>query len=163
MTRGCAPVVAPICPLGRNAVKACRTQYNRRMQTAGYPVQFEPVRAEIAWGPLFWTAVGLGAALVIANALDGETQVRRCSICDRLNHDARNCPFDGRRERLYVVKTGRCECCGRRVGMTEGHHYGGRGDGSKGKELCGPCHLHCGHGGNFRNLGINPRYCRLYS
>src|SRR5580658_2295932 len=91
----------------------------------GNAAQSEPVRAQIAWRPLFGTAVGLGAALVIANALDGATRSRRCSTCDRPNHDARGCPSDERRERLYIVKTGRCQYCGRRVRMAEGHHYRG--------------------------------------
>jgi hypothetical protein len=41
------------------------------------------------------------------------------------------------------------------------HHWGGRADDSKSKEMCIECHVHCGHNGHTRNFAINPRYCRL--
>jgi hypothetical protein len=37
----------------------------------------------------------------------------------------------------------------------------GRGDSWKGKEMCAPCHFHCGHNGDWYNFPVNPRYCRL--
>lgn len=39
-------------------------------------------------------------------------------------------------------------------------HYAGRGDDSKGMEICLPCHLHCGHEGHFQNFAIRPKFCR---
>ncbi len=130
--------------------------YNPNMQSPmhQYRQQFQPS----PWAPLFWTVLAGVALYALA---DDRKPKRRCSVCDRKNHDARNCPFIGKRQTLRIKKTGVCRCCGRRPRKTVGHHYGGRGDGSKGKEMCIPCHQHCGHDGNHRKFAINPRVCRL--
>ena len=88
-----------------------------------------------------------------------EKPVARCSKCGRA-HATRRCPMTGERTRLRIEKTGFCSCCGGRFSYTEGHHYAGRGV-EKGREMCGPCHFHCGHDRAWNNYPINPRYCRL--
>jgi|ERR1035437_7571762 hypothetical protein len=92
---------------------------------------------------------------------DGNT-VRRCLGCGKTGHTARNCPVIGPRTRLTIEKIGVCECCGGGFSYTEAHHYAGRGV-DRGKEMCVPCHFHCGHDGYWDNSPINPRYCRLAS
>lgn len=108
-------------------------------------------------------AVVFGCAVVYAGwemLFGTEKRVMHCSECGRANHTARDCPFTGQRTRLAFEKMGMCGCCGGRFRYTELHHYAGRGE-ERGKEMCGPCHFHCGHGGDWYNFPINPRYCRL--
>lgn len=38
--------------------------------------------------------------------------------------------------------------------------YAGRGV-ERGREMCGPCHFHCGHDSEWYNFPVNNRYCRL--
>lgn len=125
---------------------------------SGMPV----VQQGIAWEPLLWTAGAVALALLVAKAFESPGPVRRCGICDRAGHDARTCSQDpAKRVRLQMVKTGRCSCCKSRFRRTEAHHYAGPAEGNKGREMCGTCHLVCGHGGDYRNMAVNPRYCRL--
>ncbi len=113
-----------------------------------------------ALGKLVIAGVALGGVYVGCELLFGtDERIMHCSHCGIANHTARNCPLTGRRTRLRIEKTGSCGCCGGRFRSTELHHYAGRGE-ERGKEMCGPCHLHCGHSGNWRNFPINPRYCR---
>lgn len=115
----------------------------------------------INWGKVI---VGLGLASLVGyvayKALEPETPSRHCSVCDSSNHDRRNCPHDGRRIPFSgtIPRSGLCECCGRYRGKQR-HHTRGRSDDSDFLDLCGPCHLHCGHRGNFQNLPVKPRYC----
>jgi hypothetical protein len=110
----------------------------------------------------------VGAALValggfvLYRLLEPETKRRRCSECGRESHNVARCPHVGGRRHFPpdFEKTGWCECCGRQFPKTQLHHYGGRADNSKAKEMCRPCHLHCGHAGNWGYFAINPRYCR---
>lgn len=120
-----------------------------------------PLQQDINWEPLFWTAVGLGALALLASAFEPAPQ-RRCGTCGKVGHDTRTCRQNAsKRLRLQMAKTGWCSCCNRRVRHTEAHHYAGPADGTKGREMCGDCHLHCGHGGDWQNMAVNPRYCRL--
>lgn len=91
-----------------------------------------------------------------------EPRQRRCSACGSRSHNAARCPHLGERQHFssQFEKTGSCECCGYSFRKTQLHHYGGRGDNSKAKEMCRSCHLYCGHGGHWVNFAINPRYCR---
>jgi hypothetical protein len=110
----------------------------------------------------FMAVVAVGAAAVCIGRemlFGGEESVRHCSECGRTNHDARNCPLTGPRTRLTIEKTGICSCCYGRFRYTEGHHYAGRAA-EKGREMCVPCHFHCGHLGDWANAPINPLYCR---
>ena len=112
---------------------------------------------------LFW---GVAAALAIyglPQTFSTEPSKRRCSKCLRTSHTVRNCPFVGNRRpiRAWVKKTGWCQCCGRRSRKTQLHHYGGRANPDKYKEMCRPCHLHCGHDGDYHNFAINPHQCWL--
>lgn len=136
-----------------------------QMAVAPQQIQFQqPTLAEIIVDLLGKLVVvgAVGAAVCIGcEMLFGkEKSVRHCSECGRTDHYARNCPLTGPRTRLTIEKTGICSCCGGRFRYTEGHHYAGRAE-EKGREMCGPCHFHCGHGGDWFNAPINPRYCRL--
>jgi hypothetical protein len=120
-----------------------------------------PVQQNFAWEPLLWTAGAVGLAVLVAKAFDSPAS-RRCGTCGKTGHDTRNCYQNpAKRVRLRIKKTGRCSCCNRRTRRTEAHHYAGPADGAKGREMCGDCHLDCGHGGDWQNMAINPRYCRL--
>ena len=144
------------------------------------PQQFDPTQwfSAVAQVPQIWpqpslaeiivdilgrlVVVGAMAAVVYAGCelLFGEEKsVARCSKCGRA-HTTRSCPMTGERTRLRIEKTGFCSCCRGRFSYTEGHHYAGRGV-EKGREMCGPCHFHCGHDRAWNNYPINPRYCRL--
>lgn len=111
----------------------------------------------------------VGAALVafcgyaLCKLCEPEPQRRRCSACGSNSHNVARCPHVGERQHFSwdFEKTGWCECCGFQFPKTQLHHYGGRGDNSKAKEMCTHCHLHCGHSGHWGNFAINPRYCRL--
>ena len=125
------------------------------------PAQFGPVQQEFSWTPLLLTAGAVGLAVLVARALESPAP-RRCGTCGKAGHDTRSCSQNpAKRVRLRIKKTGRCSCCKRRFRRTEAHHYAGPADGNKGREMCGTCHLVCGHGGDWQNMGINPRYCRL--
>jgi hypothetical protein len=119
-----------------------------------------PVQPGIDWGALFLMA---GTGLAVAYAAGAfDSPRRRCGTCGRSGHDTRTCSQNpAKRVRLRLKKTGTCSCCKGRFRRTEAHHYAGPGNGSKGREMCGTCHIVCGHGGNYRNMGTNPRYCRL--
>jgi hypothetical protein len=117
---------------------------------------------EFSWKPLLLTAGAFSLAVLVAKAFENPAPVRRCGTCGKNGHDTRNCLQNpAKRVRLRMKKTGRCTCCNRRSRNTEAHHYAGPADGNKGREMCGSCHLHCGHCGDYRNMAINPRYCRL--
>ena len=68
----------------------------------------------------------------------------------------------------FVCVANKCvpkpECTGD-TGCGEGKNvneiYAGPANGNKGREMCGTCHLICGHGGHWQNMAVNPRYCRL--
>jgi hypothetical protein len=125
------------------------------------PAQF-PVLPGINWEALLSIAGVIAAGLLVAKAFASPTSAHRCSICDRVGHDARTCSQDpAKRARLRIVKTRWCSCCKRRYRRTEAHHYAGPANGNKGREMCGTCHLVCGHAGDYRNMAVNPRYCRL--
>jgi len=124
------------------------------------PVRVEPL---ISGSTLFWCAAGALGIYLAYQAFKPEPVQRRCSECGRTSHTAMSCPYTGPRRAISssVPKTGWCECCNRRFRRTQHHHYGGRADPYKSKEMCLSCHLHCGHDGDFFNFAINPRYCRL--
>jgi hypothetical protein len=104
-----------------------------------------------------------GAGYLLYKALETPKAKRRCSECGRTSHIASNCPYVGERRPFssVVVKTGWCECCGYRFSKTQLHHWGGRADDSRPMEMCGGCHIHCGHNGHTQSFAIKPRYCRL--
>jgi hypothetical protein len=112
------------------------------------------------WKPFLWTMAGLAGLILLSEAFRGPCE-RRCGICGKTVHDARRCPQNAaKRTRLRIVKTGQCSCCGGRFRRTAAHHYAGPADGTRGREMCLRCHLLCGHGGDFQNMAVNPRYCR---
>lgn len=122
------------------------------------PIALQP---SIPWQPLLLTACAIGLITLVGKML-GTPSVRRCGICGWTGHDTRTCAQNpAKRVRLRMAKTGWCSCCKRRFRRTEAHHYAGPADGTKGREMCGTCHFICGHGGDWRNMGTNPRYCRL--
>lgn len=91
-----------------------------------------------------------------------EQRPLRCSACNSAHHTAATCPHVGERQNFpaHVVKIGICRCCGHRFRKTQIHHYAGRADNTRGKEMCHRCHVRCGHNGHFQNRAVNPRYCR---
>jgi hypothetical protein len=112
-------------------------------------------------GAVAVVGLGFAAGAAIGELLFGQQErVLHCSDCGRSGHTARNCPVTGQRVALRKEKTGNCGCCGRRFRSTQLHHYAGRGL-ERGKEMCLPCHLQCGHDGNWKLGPFNPRYCRL--
>jgi hypothetical protein len=85
-----------------------------------------------------------------------------CSICGKEGHNAANCPYDGNRVSVAGdKKQKRCECCGQYGYDIERHHTRGRSDDSDYLDVCFDCHLECCHDGDFQNLPIKPRYCRI--
>lgn len=108
--------------------------------------------------------VGLGYLLscVLSELTSSEPQ-RTCSVCGRRGHDRRTCPYDGPREQFSsaIPKIRRCHCCGQYGYSTKRHHTRGRANASDHLDVCDACHLTCGHGGDFRNLPIKPRFCRI--
>lgn len=119
-----------------------------------------PVQEGIDWGAVLLTAGAVSLVAYAAGAFD--TPTRRCGMCGRAGHDTRTCSQNpAKRARLRITKTGNCSCCKRRFPRTEAHHYAGPANGTEGREMCGTCHLVCGHGGHWQNMGSNPRYCRL--
>jgi hypothetical protein len=123
-------------------------------------VYIPPTLGEIIFGGLMLLAAGYVGYKIF---FQPQKSKRRCSQCGRPSHTAASCPFVGRRHRFSsaIEKTGWCECCSDWFPNTQLHHWGGRADDSKSKEMCIECHVHCGHNGHTRNFAINPRYCRL--
>jgi len=119
----------------------------------------QPVNTQFLMGAVL-AALG-GYALY--KLCETEPQRRRCSGCGSKSHNVARCPHVGDRQHFSseVEKTGWCKCCGHQFPKTQLHHYGGRADNGKAKEMCRPCHLHCGHSGHWGKFAINPRYCRL--
>jgi hypothetical protein len=142
----------------------------------GQPVYFDLSQfalhkqpAQIAYTPPTLGEFLVGAACVLLSGyalykvFEPEPQRRRCSACLSTSHTIARCPHVGERHHFSsdIEKTGECQCCGDCFPRTQLHHYGGRADNGKAKEMCKPCHLHCGHGGHWGNFASNPRYCRL--
>ena len=86
-----------------------------------------------------------------------------CSVCDRSDHNAATCPHDGERRQLppECRRSRRCECCGQCGYKIHRHHTRGRGDDSDYLDVCVDCHLTCCHDGDYYNLAIKPRVCRI--
>jgi hypothetical protein len=86
-----------------------------------------------------------------------------CGVCNSQTHNARTCPYNGKRKRVavHIPKSKRCECCGQYGYIIERHHTRGRSDDSDALDVCRRCHLHCCHGGNWQHLPIKPRVCRF--
>ncbi len=58
-------------------------------------------------------------------------------------------------------KSKRCQCCGQYGYAIESHHTRGRAEDSDRLDVCVDCHLRCCHDGNWHNLPIKPRVCRI--
>lgn len=156
-----------------------------RPQTALYPPPpYLSQRSGVAWiqSPLFAeqvpdqpcslterlvVGVGLvGLLCLLTSAFSELTRSqpeRACSVCDQRGHDRRTCPYDGPRQRFSsaLQKSRRCDCCGQYGYAIKRHHTRGRADTSDGLDMCDACHLRCGHEGDFGNLPIKPRFCRI--
>jgi hypothetical protein len=131
------------------------------------PYQLIPAAAIIYTPPTLPDWLILGACVFVAGfalhkLCEPDQRPRRCSGCDSASHTSATCPHIGERHHFLsdIEKIGECQCCGGRFPKTQLHHYGGRGDNSKAKEMCLLCHVQCGHEGHFHNKAINPYYCR---
>jgi hypothetical protein len=150
------PVYGPQQPFDLGRLMAARPQTPQ--------IQYQqPTLAQVlldCLGKLLVVGAGCAVVYVGCKILFGEEKrVVRCSKCGRA-HATRSCPITGARTRLRIEKTGICSCCGKRSRYTEAHHYAGRGV-ERGREMCGPCHFHCGHDSDWYNFPVNNRYCRL--
>lgn len=113
------------------------------------------VLAGIGKGIAVGVLLGVGAAAL--GSVFGEDDTARDEARRRR---ARNRGLNGPRVKLSIEKTGTCTCCSRQSRYTEVHHYAGRAV-PRGREMCAPCHFHCGHNGHWNNDAVNPRSCRL--
>ena len=86
-----------------------------------------------------------------------------CCVCGASGHNAATCPYEGKRARFSpaIRKSRRCEWCGQYGYDIHRHHTRGRADDSDYLDVCHDCHLGCCHGGDFYNIGIKPRVCRV--
>jgi len=113
-----------------------------------------------------WKAIllgGLAVAGLVALASDSGPKTRSCGACGRSGHDRRNCPLTGPRANFSrsMRKSRRCECCGQSRYETQRHHPRGRADASDRLDVCGDCHIECGHDGHYQNAPRKPRVCRI--
>lgn len=118
-------------------------------------------QAEIPWGTLLLGGLAvLGIALLTSK---GEPKPRYCGACGRSGHNRTNCPYAGPRVNFSraIPKSRRCECCGQSRYETQRHHPRGRADVSDRLDLCGDCHIHCGHNGDYHNPARKPQVCRI--
>lgn len=118
-------------------------------------------------GPSAQDVLALGIVLIgtvlAIDLLCEEPVVRRCGVCGHEGHDRRTCPHGGPRRHFSraVPKNTRCECCGQPGYAIERHHARGRSSVADYLDVCRDCHLECCHRGDFRNLPIKPRVCRV--
>lgn len=121
-----------------------------------------PAQSQIPWGAIL---IGGGLALVGLFALtsDNESKKRYCGAFGREGHNRNNCPYTGPRANLSQLapKSCRCQCCGRSRYETQRHHPRGRADASDRLDMCGDCHIECGHDGHYQNPARKPRVCRI--
>jgi hypothetical protein len=118
-------------------------------------------QAGIPWGALL-----LGGLAVVGIALltsKSEPKPRYCGACGRRGHTRTNCPYAGPRVNFSrsIPKSRRCECCGQSRYETQRHHPRGRANASDRLDLCGDCHIHCGHDGDYQKSARRPRVCRI--
>jgi hypothetical protein len=120
-----------------------------------------PTENGIPWGALF--VGGLAFVGLIAFASDNEPKQRCCGACGRAGHQHNNCPYTGQRAHFSrsVPRSRRCQCCGQSRYETQRHHPRGRADASDGLDVCGDCHVVCGHGGHYQNPARKPYVCRI--
>lgn len=110
-------------------------------QTLQYWMPPAPVQQGIDLGAVLLTPGTVALVAYAAGAFDTPAE-RRCGTCGRAGHDTRTCSQNpAKRVKLRIVKTGWCSCCDRKFQRTEAQHYAGPADGSKGREMCGTCHL----------------------
>jgi hypothetical protein len=121
----------------------------------------EPAQGEIPWGALLLG--GLAVVGLVALTSEGEPKKRYCCACGRVGHNRNNCPCTEPRAHFSqsVPKSRRCQCCGQYRYETQRHHPRGRADASDRLDLCGDCHLECGHDGHFQNPARKPQVCRI--
>jgi hypothetical protein len=86
-----------------------------------------------------------------------------CGICGASGHNAATCPHNAHRSHFSSSdpKAKRCECCAQYGYKVYRHHTRGRGDNWDYLDVCLDCHLNCCHVGDFNNLPIKPRVCRI--
>jgi hypothetical protein len=125
-------------------------------------VDLEPPANSRPW----WThpLVLIGAGFAILAALpDSAPAEPTCGVCGRPGHNRTSCPHNGPRVHFSraIPKRRRCDCCGQAKYKKYRHHPRGRSDDSDFLDVCYDCHLYCCHDGDFHNIGIKPRDCRV--
>ena len=120
-----------------------------------------PAQGGIPWGTLLLG--GLAFAGLVALAADSEPKRRYCGACGRAGHNRGNCPYAGPRANFSrsVPKSRRCQCCGQSRYETQRHHPRGRAVASDRLDVCGDCHIECGHDGHYQNRARKPYVCRI--
>jgi|HubBroStandDraft_6_1064221.scaffolds.fasta_scaffold80563_2 hypothetical protein len=120
-----------------------------------------PAQDGIPWGALLLG--GLAFVGLVALTSDSEPKKRYCGACGRAGHQRKNCPYTGARAHFSrsMPKSRRCQCCGQSRYETQRHHPRGRADASDLLDVCGDCHIVCGHDGHYQNPARKPRVCRI--
>lgn len=119
-----------------------------------------PERSLIPFGIILGgLAIFFGLSCLLASPEDKPE--RRCTGCGGTGHDQRTCSHTGERRHFSrsIPRNKRCECCGKYGYAIQRHHPRGRADDSDWLDVCGDCHLHCCHKGDFNNLATKPRVC----
>ena len=120
-----------------------------------------PTQVGIPWGALLLG--GVAFAGLVALTSDSEPKKRYCGACGRAGHNRTNCPYTGQRCHFSrsIPKSRRCQCCGQFRYGTQCHHSRGRADASARLDVCGDCHIECGHDGHYQNPARKPHVCRI--
>lgn len=120
-----------------------------------------PPQGGIPWGALLLG--GLAFVGLVALTPNDEPKKRYCGACGRAGHNRSKCPYSGPRAHFSrsIPTNRRCECCGQSRYETQRHHPRGRADGSDRLDLCGDCHIECGHNGHYQNPARKPHVCRV--
>jgi hypothetical protein len=119
-----------------------------------------PPKGEVPWAALLFG--GLAFVGLVALTSDSEPNKRYCGACGRSGHIRSKCPYFGPRANFSrsEPKSCRCQCCGKYRYETQRHHPRGRADASDRLDVCGDCHVECGHDGHYRNVARKPYVCR---
>jgi hypothetical protein len=159
-------VIIPVNRPARPEFQALPRQYGASLSATPGSWVTSPNAWPVEQTGIPWCALLLGGLVVAGIALltsKGEPKPRYCGTCGRSGHTRPNCSYAGSRVNFSrsIPKGRRCECCGQSRYETQRHHPHGRADASDRLDLCGDCHIKCGHDGNYQNPAKKPRVCRI--